>query len=141
MDRAEKAVEYKHNKNNCCQAVLKAFADKLPFDEKTLGALGSGFGNGMGCTEATCGALCGAVIAAGILNDSGKPTTAQSKTMLRNFKEASGAVSCADLKGIKTGIVLCSCDDCVRNAVYALEKALETFEETKKAKIAEPLKV
>ncbi len=137
MNRAEKAVEYKHNKNNCCQAVLKAFADQLPFDEKTLGALGSGFGNGMGCTEATCGALCGAVIAAGLLNDCGKPTTVQSKAMLKAFKEASGATVCADLKGVKTGIVLCSCDDCVRNAVDVLEKSLAAMES---AKTAEALK-
>lgn len=28
---------------------------------------------------------------------------------------------CAELKGVKTGEVLCSCDDCVRFAVEALE--------------------
>ena len=42
MTRAEKAVEFK-KRNNCCQAVLLAFADKLPFDETTLRQMGSGF--------------------------------------------------------------------------------------------------
>ena len=124
MNRAEKAVEYKHSGNNCCQAVLMAFADKLPLDEKTLAAIGSGFGSGMGCMEATCGALSGAVMAAGMLNQSGRPTVMQSKAMLEEFKTNCGAVKCSELKGIGTGVVLCSCDDCVRNAVLALEAVI-----------------
>ncbi len=124
MDRAEKAVEYKHNRFNCCQAVLKAFSDKLPLDENALAAIGSGFGMGMGCMEATCGALCGAIMAAGLLNDTGKPTVRQAREILKDFTEKSGASVCKDLKGMETGIVLCECDDCVRNAVQALEQQI-----------------
>ncbi len=126
MNRAEQAVQYKHSGSNCCQAVLKGFADKLPLDETMLSAIGSGFGTGMGCLSATCGALCGAVMAAGMLNDSGKPTILQSRVMLKEFEQQSGATLCGDLKGVKTGIVLCECDDCVRNAVHILEKMLDT---------------
>ena len=54
-DRAEQAVAYKHGDCNCAQAVLLAFADELGRPEEELRALGSGFGMGMGCTEATCG--------------------------------------------------------------------------------------
>ena len=32
------------------------------------------------------------------------------------FKELCGATICRDIKGIDTGKVLCSCEDCVRNA-------------------------
>ncbi len=123
MNRSEKAVEFKR-RNNCCQAVLLALADKLPFDENTLRQMGSGFGSGMGCMEATCGALCGACIAAGMLNHTGRPTTMLSRMILSDFKTNCGATVCKDLKGISTGKVLCSCDDCVKNAVLALERTL-----------------
>ena len=123
MTRAEKAVEFK-KRNNCCQAVLLAFADKLPFDEDTIRKTGSGFGSGMGCMGATCGALCGACIAAGFLNNTGRPTAVISKMILNDFQTNCGATVCKDLKGIGKGKVLCSCDDCVKNAVLALEKTL-----------------
>ena len=55
--RKEKAVEYKHSGNNCCQSVLLAFGDKLDLPEETLKKLGSGFGAGMGTREGVCGAL------------------------------------------------------------------------------------
>ena len=114
-DRAEKAVAYKHKDCNCAQAVLLAFADELERPEEELRALGSGFGMGMGCTEATCGALC---------NKSGKPTAAIMRELLHEFQEKAGATICKDLKGIETGRMLCSCDDCVRYAVRAAEKHL-----------------
>ena len=123
MNRAEKAAEYK-KKVNCCQAVLLAYQDVLELDEQTLLSLGSGFGTGMGCMEATCGALCGASIAAGLLNHTGRPSTAYTRAVLHDFVTACGASVCADIKGVGTGRVLCSCEDCVRNAVKALEKVL-----------------
>ena len=48
----------------------------------------------------------------------------QSKNVHQSFKEKSGATICKELKGIGTGKVLCSCDDCVRNAVKLLEDAI-----------------
>lgn len=122
MKTSEKAVEFKKRKN-CCQAVLLAFAEKLPLDENTLLQIGSGFGSGMGGMEATCGALCGACIAAGLMNDTQKPTKMLARNILNDFQTACGATLCKDLKGVSTGKMLCSCDDCVRNAVLALERA------------------
>ena len=46
------------------------------------------------------------------------------KAMLQEFKENAGATICGELKGIETKKMLCSCDDCVRHAVVALEKHL-----------------
>ncbi len=66
MDRAEMAVEYKHNRNNCAQAVLLAFADEVDLTEDQLKKIGAGFGIGMGNMEATCGALIGAGMIAGL---------------------------------------------------------------------------
>jgi len=108
---------------NCCQAVLVAFADKLGKGEDELLRLGSGFGSGMGTMEGTCGALVGAIMVAG-LRTRGAGTVALSRKIMPRFKELCGATACKDLKGIETGKVLCSCDDCVRNAVRAAAEAL-----------------
>ncbi len=122
MDRKELAVQYKHSGCNCCQAVLKAFKDDVDVPEEILMQMGSGFGTGMGCLEATCGSLCGATMIAGLKNDKGTPTVMTSRELLADFKANSGATICKELKGIETGKVLCECDDCVRNAVTAVEK-------------------
>jgi hypothetical protein len=96
MDRSDRAVERKHALGiNCCQAVLLEFVPEIlkhwglrpeaaaaensamntvtsvnPAMEALM-ALGSGFGGGMGCGDATCGALVGAGMVAGLLNSRG----------------------------------------------------------------------
>ena len=123
--RAEKAVEYKHNRCNCAQAVLMAYEKELGRPAEDILAMGSGFGSGMGGMEGTCGALCGAVMALGLLNKSDTPSKMIAKDMLQEFKEMSGgAIICRDLKGIGTGKMLCACDDCVRHGVLVLESRL-----------------
>ena len=119
---------YGFRPNRCAQqAVLKAFEDKLPVDTDTLMQLGAGYAAGMGCMESTCGALIGAVMAAGILTD-GKGTPAVSRQLVAGFQEKCGATICKDLKGIETGRVLCSCPECVRNAVLTLGEVLKLEE-------------
>ncbi|SFG66741.1 C-GCAxxG-C-C family protein [Oribacterium sp. WCC10] len=120
MDKVEQAVVYKHSGCNCCQAVLKVFEDELDLSGDQLNAIGSGFGAGMACMEATCGALVGANMVLGLKNTTGKPTAPQSRQLLQKFDEMSGATICKELKGIETGKVICECDDCVRNAVKIL---------------------
>lgn len=66
-DRQARAVALKHSGHNCCQAVLLAYADRLPLSEAVMDNLGLPFGSGMGTGEGTCGALCGAEMAAGLL--------------------------------------------------------------------------
>ena len=73
------------------------------------------------------GALIGAVMTAGILTD-GKGTPAVSRQLVAGFQEKCGATICKDLKGIETGRVLCSCPECVRNAVLTLGEALKLEE-------------
>lgn len=123
-ERAEKAAGYKSaGMCNCCQAVMKSYADSVNVGEETLMQMGAGFGGGMGCMEATCGALAGAAMIAGLKSE-GQPATRITKQLLAKFKEKCGATICGDLKGLKTGKVLCSCDNCVRNAVLSLEEVL-----------------
>ena len=121
-ERAEKAAGFKREMN-CCQAVVKAFADCVETGEATLHSIASGFGSGMGTMEGTCGALVGAVMIAS-LRSGGNNAAALSRKILPRFKELSGATICRELKGIDTGKVLCSCEDCVRNAVRAAAEAL-----------------
>lgn len=123
MTRAEKAAEYK-KAMNCAQAVLMAFAPETGKSEQELMMLGSGFGMGMGTTEATCGALVGAGIALGLINKSEKPSKAIAAEVLREFQEKTGALACGDIKGVKTGKMLCACPDCCRYAAAALERQL-----------------
>ena len=97
-ERAEQGAVYKRS-CNCCIAVLLALADQTGMSPDELAKLGSLFGSGMGNMEGTCGALVGAGLAGGL--------------------RLEGAILCKDLKGRDTGTVLCSCEDCVRNAVRA----------------------
>ena len=115
--RKEYAAERK-KEMNCCQAVLVAFADKLGKNEDELLRLGSGFGSGMATMEGTCGALVGAIMVSSLLSPDGEARN-NSRAIMSRFKELCGATICRDLKGIGTGKVLCSCEDCVRNAVLA----------------------
>ena len=122
MTRQEKAVELKHNGNNCAQAVLLAFEDKLPLDEATLKGLGSAFGCGMGAFDATCGALCAAQMVEGLSIYNGRPILADAKLLHSDFVTLCGSADCGELKGLKGGRMLCACDDCIRNAVALVEE-------------------
>ena len=126
MNRIENAVNLKATgAANCCQAVTKAYADLTKVDEETLSHLSAGFGQGMGCLEATCGALIGANIILGLVNEKNLNTKGLARVMLKDFEEKSGATICKVLKGVDTRVVLTPCNDCVKNACVALEKVLK----------------
>ena len=125
MNKREKAVEYKHNGYNCCQAVLAAFKDEAGINGETAKRLGAAFGAGMGGMEGTCGALCGAEMVLGLKNHSGAPVTKQARQLHSLFTQKCGASICKDLKAVTDGKPLCSCDDCVRNAVSAAEELFD----------------
>ena len=125
MNRIEKAVYLKNNGYNCCQAVCSAYSDLVNVSDEDLMKISSGFGLGFGCMEATCGALVGANIILGLLNKTNGPTMKMSKNLLNGFNDLCGATICGDLKGVKTGKVLCPCNDCVKNASIVLEKTLK----------------
>ena len=124
MDKKELAVQLKHSGCNCCQAVLCAFTAEAGLAEEALRKLGARFGIGMGCMEATCGALVGAQLLLGLRKYSGKPVLSDAKALYQAFAEKCGASICKELKGRDTGVVLCECDDCVRNAVELVEEFL-----------------
>jgi C_GCAxxG_C_C family probable redox protein len=119
-ERQDYAAKLKREMN-CCQAVVRAFADTVSLDEATLTSLAAGFGSGMGTMEGSCGALVGAVMVSSLVSPEGAAMK-NSRAIMPRFKElCGGATICRDLKGIDTGKVLCSCENCVRNAVRAFE--------------------
>lgn len=124
MQIAQNAVDYKKNGHNCCQAVVLALAEQVGREPEELHKLAAGFGAGMGNMEATCGALVGAAMIAGLKTE-GTATVVQTKKISEKFKELCGAWICKDLKGRDTGVVLCPCEECVRNAVLAYAEVLE----------------
>lgn len=121
-ERMDYAAERKRSMN-CCQAVLVSFAEELGQTEDFLMKLGSGFGSGMAMMEGTCGALVGAIMVSSLLADEGQARRL-SMAILPKFKKLCGATACHALKGVKTGNPLCSCENCVRNAVWAASEAL-----------------
>ena len=126
--KQDRAVELKNRTGdahyNCAQAAACVFADETGVSEETLRKLGAGFGLGMGTMEATCGALCGAQMVLGLVKYEGKPIRTDAAELYKAFTEECGGSICKELKGVGTGKVLCSCDDCVRNAVKILEGML-----------------
>lgn len=122
-EAAKIAVEFKQQHGcNCCQAVLLALKDQVDMSEEELRRLGAGFGLGLGNMEGTCGALIAAAIIAGFNTN---VTKAAVRELNERFKSMCGAITCEDIKGRYTGKILCSCDDCVKNAVLAYGEMLE----------------
>ncbi len=121
MTKRDLAVQYKHSGMNCCQAVLAAYAEELEMEPAEAKKLGAAFGAGMGGMQGTCGALIGAEMALGLREYKGRPIGARARSVYSDFAQRCGAVNCIDIKGVLTGRMLCSCDDCVRNAVDILE--------------------
>lgn len=117
MDRIEQAAQLKQT-CNCCQAVLLAYADVLGKSEAELSALGKCFGSGMGGMQGTCGALVGAEMVMSLTGGN----ALHARVLHQNFTARCGASICKDIKGTETGRMLCSCEDCVRNAVKVLEE-------------------
>ena len=132
MDRREKAIALHDQKYNCAQAVLLAFAEEMDMDRDLLFRISEGFGAGMGTMNGTCGALTGAIMLAGLRNSDGNLQEPRSKgstykldkEIYRRFVEKCGASICRELKGVDTGTVLCSCEDCIRHGVEAAGEVL-----------------
>ena len=123
-NRSKRAVILKHSGYNCAQSVLCAFAQESGLDEETLKKLGAAFCAGMGAMNATCGALCAAEMLLGLIRYDGKPVLKDAAAIHAEFTSRCGASICRDLKGIDTGTMICSCDDCVRNAAAIVSETL-----------------
>ena len=122
--KVEKALELHDKGYNCAQAVACSFCEEAHMDEETLFNLTQGFGAGFGTMDGTCGAISGAAVVAGLINQNRMETSRDVRSVMNQFKQQNGSVICKDLKGVETGKMLRSCDDCVRDAVKFLENVL-----------------
>lgn len=109
---------------NCAQAVIATYADVAGVDQETAMALGSAFGSGMGNMEGTCGAITGAAMVLGLVKRDKLQSRRAMINIMNRFQERNGATQCKLLKGVETGNVLRSCEDCVADACEFLEKEI-----------------
>jgi C_GCAxxG_C_C family probable redox protein len=117
QERADKAVQLKTMGGyNCSQAVTAVLADQTSLTEEQLRQIAAGFCAGMGNLEATCGALIGVGMIAGLKTE-GNGTLMKTRQIQEKFKDRCGAIKCKELKTVTDGKPLCSCEDCVKNAV------------------------
>ena len=95
--------------------------------------ISEGFGLGMGMMD-MCGAVTGMMMVIGMENsigdlEKGNPTKAdtyrKTKTYAEKFKENNGSFYCRDLKGVTGDRPLCTCDQCIADAVLLTEAYLE----------------
>ena len=107
--RGELAIERKHHGHNCAQAIACTYADCVGADEELLYMINQGFGGGLG----------------GMEGESKTKTAGEMKRITGEFKERNSSVICKDLKGLKTGKMLRSCDDCVRDVCEFIEEYLD----------------
>lgn len=130
--RVEETLK-KHDKGyNCAQAVACTYCDLVGVDEQMMFKMTEALGAGMGGMQGTCGALSGACVLAGMKRSTGnleKPDSKVasyqlSKEILRQFEEKVGSVTCKEIKGVGTGNVLHSCNDCIKDAAGLAEQIL-----------------
>ena len=132
MTKKELAIVLHDQNYNCCQAVACCFAEQFDADLDTVFKAAEPFGLGMGDMSGRCGALSGALMALGLARSDGNLTAPRSKAanyklarqMKECFKNKTGAEICRDLKGVDTGIVLCSCPDCIRAGIETVCEVL-----------------
>lgn len=132
--KTEYAVKLHKNGCNCAQAVACTFCKEFGIVEQEMFRIAEGFGLGMGVME-MCGALSGMAMIIGLDNSKGNvekgspskgDTYKKIKTYVQKFKEKNGSCICRELKGVDTGKVLCSCPQCIADAVELTEEYLKS---------------
>lgn len=133
MTKKELALEYHKKGYNCAQAVACVFCEDFGIAEEEMFRIAEGFGFGMGMME-VCGALSGLFMVIGLQNsvgdlEKGKSTKADTykkvKACAAEFKEKNRSILCRELKGIGSDRPLCSCDQCIMDAVELAEEYLK----------------
>ena len=130
--RVEETVKRHDIGYNCAQAVACTYCDLVGVEEEMMFRIIEAFGAGQGGLEGTCGALSGACALAGMKASTGnleKPNSKAvshqlAKEILKRFKDQNGSVVCKEIKGVGTGKVLRSCNDCIKDAAAIAEQVL-----------------
>ena len=118
MTKYEMAMDFHNQGYNCAQAVALPFCEEMGLDAALVKKATEGFGAGMGGRTQTCGALSGAVFVAGMLNADATDPTSKMNTykvcakISEDFVTHCGSGVCEVIKGLKSGPLLCSCNEC-----------------------------
>ena len=125
MDIREKAEKLHKSGFNCAQSVLGACGEYTGLDENTALAVSAGFGGGVRSGE-ICGAIAGAAMVIGLAQqkDPADPETkakiaAQTKELVKAFREKYGCVRCFELK--QAGV---SCAELIEYAAQLAEEII-----------------
>ncbi len=126
------AIEYHDQGYNCAQAVALSFCEEMRVDTSLVKRATEGFGAGMGGRTQTCGALSGAVFTAGMLCASPDDPASKGTTyevcgeFSQQFVLRCGSGVCAEIKGLDSGKMLCSCNDCIACGVRLVEEFIQS---------------
>ena len=91
-ERMEKARGLHKQGCNCCQAVVMAYADRLPIEAKDAMNVAAPFGRGLsGCRE-VCGCVSGMAMVCGLAGH-----TADVRPLIERFREDNGDIVCGRL--------------------------------------------
>ncbi len=134
--RVQKALQNRQKGYTCSQAVICAYSDLFGMDEKQTFMISEGFGGGMGGLQLTCGAVTALFMLIGLKNSTGNLNSPDSKTATyklvkeaaQTFEQKNGSINCAELKGVKTGKMLRSCEGCIEDACLIFENYIKANE-------------
>lgn len=100
---------------NCCQAVVMAYADRLPIGEKEAMNVAASFGRGLAGTREVCGCVSGMAMVCGLTGH-----TADVRPLIEKFRAEEGDIVCGRLlaQGKKP------CNEMVADAVGLLAEIL-----------------
>lgn len=91
-ERTERAKGLHKQGCNCCQAVVMAWADRLPIDKENAMNVAAPFGRGLAGAREVCGCVSGMAIVCGLTGH-----TADVRPMIEKFREENGDIVCARL--------------------------------------------
>jgi C_GCAxxG_C_C family probable redox protein len=115
-ERTERARGLHKQGCNCCQAVVMAWADKLPIRAEDAMNVAAPFGRGLAGTREVCGCVSGMAMVCGLTGHN-----ADTRTLIERFREEQGDIVCARLlaQGKKP------CPDMVADAAGMLASVIE----------------
>ena len=91
-ERMEKARGLHKQGCNCCQAVVMAYADKLPIEAKEAMNVAAPFGRGIAGTREVCGCVSGMAMVCGLTGH-----TSDVRPLIEKFREEHGDIVCGRL--------------------------------------------
>ena len=91
-ERMEKARALHKQGCNCCQAVVMAYADKLPIKPEDAMNVAAPFGRGLAGTREVCGCVSGMAMVCGLTGH-----TADVRPLIEKFRTEEGDIVCGRL--------------------------------------------